>query len=236
MTRTPRWAAAAALCLSLAACGGGSDTADDPTVAVPGATAAAPAAACPAEITTVPAPASVSKDLAVKPMVPANTGTPVTQVTVADVVVGSGAAAAPGAKVAVKYVGALDKNGTEFDSSWSRGAQETLPFEVCGQDVVPGFSVAPLGMKVGGRRLVQIPEEFGYVGGNPGCGHRGRRRDHLRHRPRQRRVERGTAQETAPRSGYARGHGDTTEARTGRPPDDPRALRGACPGAVGGGA
>lgn len=171
MTLTPRrWAGVAALSLALAACGGGSDSGDDPTVAVPSATAAAPAADCPTQTTTVPAPAAVSKDLTVQPKVPANTGTPPTSVTVADVVVGNGPVANAGSQVAVKYVGALDKTGKEFDSSWSRGAEETLPFTVCGQEVVPGFSVAPLGMKVGGRRLVQIPEEFGYVGGNPAAG------------------------------------------------------------------
>ncbi|MCW2605348.1 MAG: Peptidylprolyl isomerase [Frankiales bacterium] len=176
MTRTPRWAAAAALCLALAACGGGDDAGDDPTLSAPsteassGASAAAPAADCPTQLTTGTAPASVSKDLKVQPKVPANTAAAPTTVTASDVVVGTGAEATAGKQVAVKYVGALDKSGKEFDSSWSRGAEETLPFTVCGQEVVPGFSVAPLGMKVGGRRIVQIPEQFGYVGGNPGAG------------------------------------------------------------------
>ena len=82
MTRTPRWAAAAAPALALTACGGGQT--DDPTVAAPAASDVAPAADCPTETTTVPAPASVSKDLEVQPKVPANTGTPPTAVTVAD--------------------------------------------------------------------------------------------------------------------------------------------------------
>lgn len=192
MSRTPRWAAAAVLALSLTACGGGTQ-ADDPTVgagsgpsadtglaapsdpAAPSAPEApsapvAPVAACATKAKPIPAPAGIGTDLRSKPKIPANAGAPATSVEVADVVVGTGATADPGRMVAVKYVGALDKTGREFDSSWSRGATETLPYTVCGQDVVTGFSVAPVGMKVGGRRLIRIPDAFGYPGGNPQAG------------------------------------------------------------------
>ena len=168
MTRTPRWAAALALALSLTACGGG-ESADDPTVAAPSEAAQA-APECPAEITDTAAPAGVGEDLGVRPKVPANTGPVPTQVQVADIVEGDGEQAEAGDQVAVKYVGALDKNGMEFDASWNQSPDQTIPFQVCGQDVVAGFSVAPLGMKVGGRRLVRIPDEFGYPGGNPQAG------------------------------------------------------------------
>ncbi len=180
MTRTPRWTAAAALALTLVVAGCGDDAGDDPTLSAgsPSAAASAPAeaptadaAACPTTTTTVPAPAAISKDLKVRPKVPANAGTPATGVQVADVVVGTGAEAKAGSTVQVKYVGALDKTGMEFDASWNRQApDDVLPFTVCGQDVVVGFSVAPLGMKIGGRRLVQIPDQFGYAGGNPQAG------------------------------------------------------------------
>jgi peptidylprolyl isomerase len=33
----------------------------------------------------------------------------------------------------VKYLGVLYAGGKEFDSSWSRGAEETLPFQVGGR-------------------------------------------------------------------------------------------------------
>ena len=174
MTRTPRWAAALALTLALTACG--SEPADDPTVAAPGseATAEAPqdaaAPACPTEITMIDAPQGVGEDLKVRPKVPANPGAVPEKVQVATIVEGSGEEAKAGDMVAVKYVGALDKNGTEFDASWNSSPEQTIDFQVCGQDVVAGFSVAPLGMKVGGRRLVRIPDAFGYPGGNPGAG------------------------------------------------------------------
>lgn len=166
MTRTPRWAAAVALCLALTACGG--EAADEPSVAAPESAAAE--IPCPTEVEPIAAPAGVGDDLGTRPEVPANSGPVPTAVQVADVVEGDGPEATAGSQVAVKYVGAIDKTGEEFDASWNGSPEQTIPFQVCGQDVVPGFSVAPLGMKVGGRRLVRIPDEFGYPGGNPQAG------------------------------------------------------------------
>lgn len=180
MTRTPRWTAAAALALTLVVAGCGDDTGDttasSPSSAAvetgaPAGPPTAAAAACPTTTTTIPAPPAVSKDLKVRPKVPANSAAPATGVQVADVVVGTGPVANAGSTVQVKYVGALDRTGVEFDASWERPApDDVLPFTVCGQDVVAGFSVSPLGMKVGGRRLVRIPDAFGYAGGNPQAG------------------------------------------------------------------
>ena len=100
-------------------------------------------------------------DLKTKP-VPAYLKDPEpSETTVHDIVCGSGEAAKEGSKVEVKYVGVLFADGKEFDSSWSRGATETLPFTV-GGGVIEGFSKAALGMKVGGRREVVIPSKDGY--------------------------------------------------------------------------
>ena len=76
-------------------------------------------------------------------------------------VVGTGATAKAGSQVTVKYVGVLFSTGKEFDSSWSRGECETLPFTV-GQGVINGFTIGVTGMKVGGRREVTIPPKDGY--------------------------------------------------------------------------
>lgn len=84
-----------------------------------------------------------------------------TETTVHDIVCGTGEEAKDGSKVEVKYVGVLYKDGKEFDSSWSRGADETLPFTV-GSGVIPGFTTGVTGMKVGGRRIVTIPASDGY--------------------------------------------------------------------------
>jgi FKBP-type peptidyl-prolyl cis-trans isomerase FkpA len=89
-----------------------------------------------------------------------------------DTVAGQGAAATPGAKVAVHYSGWLydhtkpDQKGVEFDSSRKHGA----PFEFTlgkGQ-VIPGWDQGVTGMKVGGQRRLVIPSYLAY--GDSGAG------------------------------------------------------------------
>jgi hypothetical protein len=87
-----------------------------------------------------------------------------TKLEVKDLVVGKGAAATPNSTVTVQYYGVLYKNGTFFDSSWSRG----MPIQFPLTGVVPGFTqgiggttgIAP--MKVGGRRIIIVPSALGY--------------------------------------------------------------------------
>jgi peptidylprolyl isomerase len=141
---------------ALSACGGS----DDDTVAT--ADASPTALSCPIEATEVPAPAGAVTDLSKKPTIAASTGAPPTELQYADIVVGDGDVAETGDQVEVKYVGAFYETGKEFDSSWSRGPDETLPMGVCRVGVVPGFAVGPTGMKVGGRRQIVLPPRFGY--------------------------------------------------------------------------
>lgn len=166
-----------ALVLTLAGCGGSRDDVAVPASpgssgspaagsSAPGASpsaAASPAAdACPVKATPAPVPAGVSADLAVKPVVPASSAPPPATVTVADVVVGTGATATTLSAVEAKYVGTVYATGTEFDSSWKTSAATTIPFTVCAQGTIPGFAVGPTGMKVGGRRVVTIPADLAY--------------------------------------------------------------------------
>ena len=154
--RTARRALLAlALAGSLVACGGDGDT-----VASDDASATAPT--CPFSATEVPPPPGATTDLDTKPVVAPGTGAKPTELQYADIVEGDGDEAQTGDAVEVKYVGAFWDTGKEFDSSWSQGEDETLPFGVCRQGVVPGFSVAPTGMKVGGRRQVVLPPEYAY--------------------------------------------------------------------------
>ena len=79
---------------------------------------------------------------------------------------GSGATAATGRQVQVRYTGwlystsAADNKGTQFDSG-------TLPFTV-GSGVIAGFSQGVTGMQVGAIRRVVIPPSLGYgAAGSP---------------------------------------------------------------------
>ncbi|WP_438353375.1 FKBP-type peptidyl-prolyl cis-trans isomerase [Microbacterium sp. CJ88] len=81
-----------------------------------------------------------------------------TDVKIADLKTGDGAVVAPGDKVLVQYTGVLWPDGTEFDSSWTRGTPAS--FQTTG--VVPGFQQALEGQKVGSQVLVVIPPAFGY--------------------------------------------------------------------------
>jgi FKBP-type peptidyl-prolyl cis-trans isomerase len=62
----------------------------------------------------------------------------------------------------VKYVGSFYGTGEEFDSSWSRGDDETLPVTLGTGGVIEGFDQGIEGMAVGGRRMVVIPSDLGY--------------------------------------------------------------------------
>ena len=164
---TSRALLALVLAASLTACG---DDGGDPTLAQPSAaaptTAASPAAPaqqpCQERPATAPAPAGAIKDLKTKPAVQPDDAPPPCGLVLSDIVVGTGAEAVKGSTTAVKYVGAFYESGEEFDSSWSRGVDETLPVQVGAGRVIPGFDMGILGMKVGGRRQVTIPSELGY--------------------------------------------------------------------------
>lgn len=89
-----------------------------------------------------------------------------------DLVPGSGAVATSGKDVAVHYTGWLyddkspDQRGTKFDSSVDRG--EPLVFLLGAGRVIRGWDEGVAGMRVGGKRLLLIPPEYGY--GRKGAG------------------------------------------------------------------
>lgn len=104
-------------------------------------------------------------DLTKKPVVTVHKTPAPAQTTVVDIVCGTGAQANEGSNVEVKYLGALYSDGSEFDSSWSRG--DTLPFTICSR-IITGFCAGTTGMKVGGRREVIVSPEDGYgAAGSP---------------------------------------------------------------------
>ena len=153
---------ALAVSASLAACGsdGGS---------TPAATAESTGpVACESRAATAEPPAGTSTDLTEAPAVEGSDAPPPCELEIADVVVGTGAEAVEGSTVALKYVGAFYETGEEFDSSWSRGEDETLPVTLGSGGVIPGFDQGITGMHEGGRRMVTIPSELGY--GEQGTG------------------------------------------------------------------
>lgn len=78
---------------------------------------------------------------------------------VTDTRLGTGAAVQDGDTVTVNYTGML-LNGTKFDSSYDRG--QPFTFTVGAGQVIKGWELGLVGMKVGGARRLVIPPELGY--------------------------------------------------------------------------
>ena len=76
-----------------------------------------------------------------------------------ELVVGSGEVASAGQQVSVHYTGWL-LDGSRFDSSHDRG--RPLLFVLGGGMVIPGWDQGVVGMRVGGKRRLQIPPHLGY--------------------------------------------------------------------------
>jgi len=86
--------------------------------------------------------------------------------------VGTGAVATPASDVTVHYTGwlfqqsAADRRGEKFDSSVDRG--EPFTFLLGAGRVIRGWDDGVAGMRVGGKRVLMIPPEYGY--GRKGAG------------------------------------------------------------------
>jgi FKBP-type peptidyl-prolyl cis-trans isomerase len=115
----------------------------------------------PAPTATKVTPSAGERDIATKPKIPKQSGSPPKTLKVEDLIAGNGPAAKSGDKISVRYVGVLYDTGKEFDSSWKRGK---APFQVTlGQgNVIQGWDQGLLGMKVGGRRRLTIPPNLAY--------------------------------------------------------------------------
>jgi FKBP-type peptidyl-prolyl cis-trans isomerase FkpA len=79
--------------------------------------------------------------------------------TIDDLVVGDGAAAAAGQQVKVHYTGWLT-DGTKFDSSKDRN--DPFVFPLGAGRVIKGWDEGVQGMKIGGKRKLTIPAALGY--------------------------------------------------------------------------
>lgn len=92
--------------------------------------------------------------------------TPPEDLVVEELIAGGGPAAEPGDKVSCHYVGVSWSTGEEFDASWNRG--QPLDFTVGIGQVIEGWDQGLLGMRVGGRRRLEIPSSMAY--GERGAG------------------------------------------------------------------
>jgi FKBP-type peptidyl-prolyl cis-trans isomerase len=76
-----------------------------------------------------------------------------------DITVGTGASLASGQTVGMRYVGSF-ANGEEFDSN--PAPEPIFSFRLGAGQVIKGWDLGLVGMKVGGRRQLIIPPELGY--------------------------------------------------------------------------
>lgn len=76
-----------------------------------------------------------------------------------DLRVGEGQEVIGGDYIKIHYKGVLE-DGTEFDSSYNRGK----PFRtrIGAGEVIEGWDIGVLGMKIGGKRKLTIPPQLAY--------------------------------------------------------------------------
>ncbi|MCM1012406.1 MULTISPECIES: FKBP-type peptidyl-prolyl cis-trans isomerase [unclassified Brevibacterium] len=101
-----------------------------------------------------------------KPEVEFPGGEAPTELVIVDDIIGDGPEAKPGDTVSVNYVGVAHSTGEEFDASYNRGTP--LEFRLGSGMVIAGWDQGIQGMKVGGRRTLQIPAHLAY--GDQGAG------------------------------------------------------------------
>jgi peptidylprolyl isomerase len=102
-----------------------------------------------------------------QPTVTVPSGPPPTKLESADLITGTGPAAADGDSVTVQYVLATYSSRKVIQSSWS---SQPFTFTLGQGQVIPGWDKGVVGMKVGGRRELIIPPSLGYGSQSPGPG------------------------------------------------------------------
>ena len=86
-------------------------------------------------------------------------------VQINNIIEGEGVEIINHSKIQVHYTGKL-QDGTKFDSSFDRG--EPFSFQIGLRQVIEGWEIGLMGMKVGGKRTLVIPPELAY--GERGAG------------------------------------------------------------------
>ncbi len=152
---------------------GGSPKADSTASrANPSAAATAPTDAAPTDAATTappanfpPVPAGADSALKTKPVVKGGSGQ-VTKLDVKTLIQGKGAVVKSGDSITVNYVGVTYADGKEFDSSWSHS--EAFTTAIGQHAVIDGWDQGLVGVKVGSRVQLDIPQALAYP--NPANG------------------------------------------------------------------
>lgn len=76
-----------------------------------------------------------------------------------DIKKGEGKEVTGGDYITIHYLGTLE-NGTKFDSSYDRG--EPFKTRIGVGEVIEGWDMGVVGMKVGGKRKLTIPPQLAY--------------------------------------------------------------------------
>ncbi|MCU1352277.1 MAG: hypothetical protein JWM05_1486 [Acidimicrobiales bacterium] len=105
-------------------------------------------------------PAEIKPSSLTPPSTPAKPTTQAKQVVRKDLVVGKGCPADTGKYLKVQSVGQLAKTGAVFDSTWT--SNQPIDFKLGGGQVIQGWEEGLVGMKVGGRRLLEVPAALAY--------------------------------------------------------------------------
>lgn len=150
--------AATASVVLLSACGGSNKSLDskagDNLSSATGVTGATGESS---ETTAAASPSTAPK--IPKPSVKVPSAIP-TSLVITDLTVGTGAKAANGDTVVVRYVGVRTKDGKEFDSNYD--ANEPFSVELGAGRVIKGWDQGLVGAQAGGQRQLDIPSELAY--------------------------------------------------------------------------
>jgi FKBP-type peptidyl-prolyl cis-trans isomerase len=76
-----------------------------------------------------------------------------------DIKIGEGEEVRGGDYIIIHYLGTLE-DGTKFDSSYDRG--QPFKTRIGVGDVIEGWDMGVVGMKVGGKRKLVIPSQLAY--------------------------------------------------------------------------
>jgi peptidylprolyl isomerase len=155
-----------ALAIAMAGCGGSSDDSSSGSTGSSDSTGSSESTGSGETTSANESSEPANTDLSTKPVVVVPKGLSPDKFAYKDLVEGTGAAAKPGDKVTVQYVGVGFDTEKEFDSSWSRN--EPFSFNLGAGEVIKGWDQGVEGMKVGGRRELVIPGSLAYgAAGSP---------------------------------------------------------------------